>query len=187
MNDKPNTPSPSDGMTGAGGNSPQTLPVQVAGAGEDTRDQIILNTTRSCLDMLKQQNITDPGSISATIINAVADELELRNAAILNKSRKMGIPIALEHFQLAEILLAMHDIKKICCLEKASDPDYDLLGVYRKTVPIRGLIQHRDMRYGAFAINMRRASRREGFPKWKQSSRLNVNVYPGQKTKTLCP
>ena len=129
MNDKPNTPSPSDGMTGAGGNSPQTLPVQVAGAGEEPRDQIILNTTRSCLDMLKQQNITDPSRVSATILNAVADELELRNAAILNKSRKMGIPIALEHFQLAEILLAMHDIKKICCLEKASDPDYDLLGV----------------------------------------------------------
>lgn len=42
MNDKPNTPSPSDGMTGAGGNSPQTLPVQVAGAGGETRDQIIL-------------------------------------------------------------------------------------------------------------------------------------------------
>lgn len=138
MNDRPNTPSPSDGMTGAGGNSPQTLPVQVAGAGEETRDQIILNTTRSCLDMLKQQNITDPSRVSATILNAVADELELRNAAILNKSRKMGIPIALEHFQLAEILLAMHDIKKICCLEKASDPDYDLLGVYQEDGPNKG-------------------------------------------------
>ena len=50
----------------------------------------------------------------------------------------MGIPIALEHFQLAEILLAMHDIKKICCLEKASDPDYDLLGVYQEDGPNKG-------------------------------------------------
>lgn len=187
MNDKPNTPSPSDGMTGAGGNSPQTLPVQVAGAGEETRDQIILNTTRSCLDMLKQQNITDPSRVSATILNAVADELELRNAAILNKSRKMGIPIALEHFQLAEILLAMHDIKRYAVWKKRQTRTMTCLASIRKTVPIRGLIQHRDMRYEAFAINMRRASRREGFPKWKQSSRLNVNVYPGQKTKTLCP
>lgn len=52
MNDKPNTPSPSNSMAGAGGSSPQALPVQVAGAGEEARDQIILSTTRSCSDML---------------------------------------------------------------------------------------------------------------------------------------
>lgn len=122
----------------SGTNSSQTSPVQVAGVGEESRDQIILETTRMCLDVLKQQNITEPSRISATIVNNVADELEIRNAAILNKSRKMTIPMTLEPFQLAETLLVMHDIKKICCLEKASDPDYDLLGIYQEDGPNMG-------------------------------------------------
>lgn len=124
----------------SGTNSSQQLPVQVAvaGAGEDSRNQIMLDITRACLDVLKQQNITQPNRISATILNNVADELEVRNAAILNKSRKMTIPTALEPFQIAEILLAMYDIKKICCLEKATDPDYDLLGIYQEDGPDRG-------------------------------------------------
>lgn len=122
----------------SGTNSSQQLPVQVAGAGEDSRNQIMLDITRACLDVLKQQNITQPNRISATILNNVADELEVRNAAILNKSRKMAIPTALEPFQIAEILLAMYDIKKICCLEKATDPDYDLLGIYQEDGPDRG-------------------------------------------------
>lgn len=123
---------------GAGKKSPQSSLIQVAGAGEETRDQIILDTTRMCLDELKRQNITEPSRISATIVNNVADELEVRNAAILNKNRKMNIPMTLEPFQLAETLLAMHDIKKICCLEKASDPDYDLLGIYQEDGPNMG-------------------------------------------------
>lgn len=137
MSNKPNS---SNGMAGAGKNSPQSLPVQVAvaGAGEDTRSQIMLDITRACLDVLKQQNITQPNRISATILNNVADELEVRNAAILNKSRKMNIPTALEPFQVAEILLSMYDIKKICCLEKAADPDYDLLGIYQEDGPGKG-------------------------------------------------
>lgn len=98
----------------------------------------MLEITRTCLDVLKQQNITRPNRISATILNNVADELEVRNAAILNKSRKMNIPTALEPFQVAEILLAMHDIRKICCLEKASDPAYDLLGIYQEDGPGKG-------------------------------------------------
>lgn len=122
----------------SGTNSSQSLPVQVAGVGEEMRDQIILETTRMCLDVLKQQNITEPSRISATIVNNVADELEIRNAAILNKNRKMNIPMSLEPFQLAETLLAMHDIKKICCLEKASNPDYDLLGIYQEDGPNMG-------------------------------------------------
>ena len=129
MGNKPNS---SNSTAGAGVNSPQSLPVQVAGAGEEERGRIILEITRLCLDVLKQQNITQPSRISATIVNNVADELEIRNAAVLSKSRKMNIPMALEPFQLAETLLAMHDIKKICCLEKASDPEYDLLGIYQE-------------------------------------------------------
>lgn len=129
---------PSNGTAGAGINSPQILPVQVAGTGEEARGQIILETTRLCLDVLRQKNITEPKRISSTIINSVADELELRNASILNKSRKMAIPQTLEPFQLAEVLLAMHDIKKICCLEKATDPDYDLLGIYQEDGPDKG-------------------------------------------------
>lgn len=131
---KPNNPGSKSAapQAGAGKNSPQSLPVQVAGAGGETRDQIILDITRLCLDVLKQQNITEPGRISATIVNNVADELEVRNAAILCAKRRMNIPLAPEPFQLAEILLAMYDIKKICCLEKAADPDYDLLGIYQE-------------------------------------------------------
>lgn len=122
----------------SGTNSPQLLPVQVAGAGEETREQIILDITRLCLHVLKQQNITAPSTISATIVSRVADELELRNAAILSKSRKMKIPDTMEPFQLAETLLAMHDIRKICCLDKASDPDYDLLSIYQDDGPNMG-------------------------------------------------
>lgn len=127
-------------QAGAVKNSPQSLPaqVQVARAGEDIRSQIMLDITRTCLDVLKQQNITQPNRISATIVNNVADELEVRNAAILNKGRKMNIPGTLESFQIAEILLAMYDIKKICCLEKAADPDYDLLGIYQEDGPDKG-------------------------------------------------
>lgn len=127
-----------NGIAGAGKNSPQSLPVQVAGAGGEERGRIILEITRLCLDVLKQQSIKDPSRISATIVNNVADELEVRNAAILSKSRKMNIPMSLEPFQLAETLLAMHDIKKICCLEKASNPDYDLLGIYQEDGPNMG-------------------------------------------------
>lgn len=129
---------PPNDTAGAGTNFPQSLPVQVAGNGEDARDHIILETTRLCLEALKQQNITEPRRISATIINNVADRLEICNAAILNRSRKMSIPMALEPFQLAEVLLAMHDIKKICCLEKAADPDFDLLGIYQDAEPGKG-------------------------------------------------
>lgn len=127
-------------QAGVGKNSPKSLPmqVQVARAGEDIRSQIMLDITRTCLDVLKQRNITQPNLISATIVNNVADELEVRNAAILNRSRKMNIPGTLEPFQIAEILLAMYDIKKICCLEKAADPDYDLLGIYQEDGPDRG-------------------------------------------------
>lgn len=127
-----------NGTAGAGVNAPAVLPVQVAGNGEGERGRIILEITRLCLDVLKHQNIKDPSRISATIVNNVADELEIRNAAILSKSRKMNIPMALEPFQLAETLLAMHDIKKICCLDKASDPDYDLLGIYQEDGPNAG-------------------------------------------------
>lgn len=137
---KPNNPGSASAapQAGAGKNSPQSLPVQIAGTGDEARGQIILDTTRTCLDVLQQQGITEPGRISATIINAVADELEIRNAAILSRSRKMNIPATLEPFQLAEVLLTMHDIKKICCLEKASDPDYDLLGIYQEDGPDMG-------------------------------------------------
>lgn len=128
----------SNNTAGAGVNSPQSLPVQVAGVGEEMRDQIILEKTRLCLTVLKQQNITEPSRISATIINTVADELEVRNAAILSKSRKMNIPMSLEPFQLAEVLLTMYDIKKICCLEKAADSSYDLLGIYQEDGPNMG-------------------------------------------------
>lgn len=137
---KPNNPGSASAapQAGAGKNSPQSLPVQIAGTGDEARGQIILDTTRTCLDVLQQQGITEPGRISATIINAVADELEIRNAAILSRSRKMNIPATLEPFQLAEVLLTMHDIKKICCLEKSSDPDYDLLGIYQEDGPDMG-------------------------------------------------
>ena len=76
---KPNNPASASAapQAGAGKNSPQSLPVQIAGTGDEVRGQIILDTTRTCLDVLQQQGITEPGRISATIINAVADELEI--------------------------------------------------------------------------------------------------------------
>lgn len=121
-------------QAGAGKNSPQTLPVQVqvARAGDESREHAVLEATRMCLDVLKQQGITDPARIAATIINGVADELEVRNAAILSKDRKMTISQGLEPFQIAEIIMSTRNVRKICCLEESSDPDYDLLGIYQE-------------------------------------------------------
>lgn len=125
-------------QAGAAKNSLRYVPVQVAGVGEESREQIVLETTRLCLQSLKQQNITDPDKVAATIINRVANELEIRNAAILSKNRKMNIPLALEPFQIAEIIMSTCNIRKICCLEDASDPDYDLLGIYQEDGPDMG-------------------------------------------------
>lgn len=120
-------------------NAPASTPaIKVAGAGEESRELIMLQDTRTVLQSLKQQGITDPVKITSTIVNYVADDLEIRNAAIVSKSRKHRIPDSLEPFQAAEILMAMHTVRKICCLEKSSSPDYDLLGIYQEDGPEKG-------------------------------------------------
>ena len=126
-------------QAGAGKNSSQSSLIQVAGVGDESREYAVLEATRLCLDELKRQNITDPARVSATIINRVADLLEVRNAVILSKDRKMTISQGLEPFQIAEIIMSTCNVRKICCLEEASDPDYDLLGIYQEDGPDMGI------------------------------------------------
>ena len=56
---KPNNPGSASAapQAGAGKNSPQSLPVQIAGTGDEARGQIILDTTRTCLDVLQQRHL----------------------------------------------------------------------------------------------------------------------------------
>ncbi len=125
-------------QAGAGRKSTTSSFIQIAGKGDESREHAVLEATQTCLAVLKQQNITDPARIAATIINGVADELEIRNAAILGKDRKMTISQVLEPFQIAEIIMSTRNVRKICCLEEASDPDYDLLGIYQEDGPDMG-------------------------------------------------
>lgn len=104
-----------------------------------SREQVVRETTRNSLLKVRQQNITDPPTIAANVIDDVANAVEIYDAAVLSKARKWPIYHELEPFQLAEILMDRHTIKRVSCLGEAADSEYDLLAVYQEDGPEMGI------------------------------------------------
>lgn len=103
------------------------------------RMQVLRDETRKALQILRSNNVTDPNTIASTVIDRVGTAMAIYNGGQLDPKRKWTIPVALEPIQLAEILMEYHIIKRVSCLDKVTDSEYNQLAVYQEDGPEEGI------------------------------------------------
>lgn len=109
------------------------------------RMQVLRDETQKNLQTLRNNNVTDPDVIASTVIDRVCDVISIYNSAQSDKSRRWAMPTSLEPVQLAEILMDRHTIRRVSCLDEATESDYDLLAVYQEDGPEKGIYSTSDL------------------------------------------
>lgn len=112
---------------------------------DNNKFAVLRDKTQEYLDSLDRQNLPTPAQIADDILGIIANAYALRNASMMNnKDNKWRIPDTLEPVQIAMILTTLYPIKNISCLGESSETDYDLLGIYQKDGPEKGIYSTSD-------------------------------------------
>ena len=72
-----------------------------------------------------------PETIEQELLNKTQNRIELENAGITERSRKLKIPSTLSFMQIAEIISTLYPVYRLYCIDDNSDSDCDLLAIYQ--------------------------------------------------------
>lgn len=98
-----------------------------------TRGHIIEQVTNDYISTLDKRNLPPIPQICHELVEATNDQFELENATIPKdqKGRKYAYITDLTAFQVASLVLYLHDIRTINCGGVNSDPTTDMLALYQ--------------------------------------------------------
>lgn len=125
-----------------------------------TLNYIVQHETRCYIDNLDKTNPPTPTEIEIELIQQIKKQIQILNADLDPKNR-MTAPKALNHSQIAELMMALYPIARIIVSENEDDPDANVLAIYQKTGPYEGTYRYnkKDMRKIArefkYGLNMR--------------------------------
>lgn len=132
-----------------------TIPMENA-----TLNYIIQHETRRFIDNLDPSNPPTPTEIEIDLIQQIKAQIQILNADLDSKNR-MVAPKALNHSQIAELMMALYPIAKIIVSENEDDPDANVLAIYQKEGKFKGTYRYnkKDLRKIArqfkYGLNMR--------------------------------
>ena len=132
-----------------------TIPIENA-----TLNCIIQHETRRFIDNLDPSNPSTPTEIEIDLIQQIKAQIQILNADLDSKNR-MVAPKALNHSQIAELMMALYPIAKIIVSENEDDPDANVLAIYQKEGKFKGTYRYnkKDLRKIArqfkYGLNMR--------------------------------
>lgn len=107
-----------------------------------TKNSITETVTHLFLEKLEDKH-QDPLALEQDLMEMLGFEIDQANA-MLTKSRRIPMPLALNCRQIADILLATEDICVISALGSNSDRSRDFLGLYQKDGPTKGIYETGD-------------------------------------------
>ena len=134
---------------------PVNIPMEHA-----TLNYIVQHETRRYIDNLDLDNPPSPSEIEIELIQQIKEQIQLLNADLDAKNR-MVAPKALNHSQIAELMMALYPIARIIVSENEDDPDANVLAIYQSEGPYQGTYRYnkKDMRTIArkfkYGLNMR--------------------------------
>ena len=102
-----------------------------------TRNQIITETTDAYIEQLDLDNPPSPEEIEQELLSLIKQEFDLENQ-MRSKGAKMKPPETLNSWQIAKLMSLLYPIAKIACAGSNSDPEYDLLAIYKEDGPDEG-------------------------------------------------
>ena len=132
-----------------------TIPMENA-----TLNYIIQHETRRFIDNLDLSNPPTPTEIEIDLIQQIKAQIQILNADLDSKNR-MVAPKALNHSQIAELMMALYPIAKIIVSENEDDPDANVLAIYQNEGKFKGTYRYnkKDLRKIArqfkYGLNMR--------------------------------
>lgn len=132
-----------------------TIPIENA-----TLNYIIQHETRRFIDNLDPSNPPTPTEIEIDLIQQIKAQIQILNADLDSRNR-MVAPKALNHSQIAELMMALYPIAKIIVSENEDDPDANVLAIYQKEGKFKGTYRYnkKDLRKIArqfkYGLNMR--------------------------------
>ena len=132
-----------------------TIPIENA-----TLNYIIQHETRRFIDNLDPSNPPTPTEIEIDLIQQIKAQIQILNADLDSKNR-MVAPKALNHSQIAELMMALYPFAKIIVSENEDDPDANVLAIYQKEGKFKGTYRYnkKDLRKIArqfkYGLNMR--------------------------------
>lgn len=132
-----------------------TIPIENA-----TLNYIIQHETHRFIDNLDPSNPPTPTEIEIDLIQQIKAQIQILNADLDSKNR-MVAPKALNHSQIAELMMALYPIAKIIVSENEDDPDANVLAIYQKEGKFKGTYRYnkKDLRKIArqfkYGLNMR--------------------------------
>ena len=132
-----------------------TIPMENA-----TLNYIIQHETRRFIDNLDPSNPPTPTEIEIDLIQQIKAQIQILNADLDSKNR-MVAPKALNHSQIAELMMALYPIAKIIVSENEDDPDANVLAIYQNEGKFKGTYRYnkKDLRKIArqfkYGLNMR--------------------------------
>lgn len=94
-----------------------------------TKDEVTREVTQNYLGQIDLQNIPAPADIQGDILDNLKLEFDLENA-IKAKGEKWKIPDSLLPVQIAEIMLAVHNIRSVVTNTKSMDSSVDIIAIY---------------------------------------------------------
>ena len=103
-----------------------------------TRDEEIREITLDYLNKINIQNPPSPAKIQEELLDAISASFQAQNT-MRPKGDKWKIPDRLLTEQVAMVILHLHPVVNIVCLESNATQDYDLLGLYQNSGPDVGI------------------------------------------------
>lgn len=134
---------------------PINIPLEYA-----TLNYIVQNETRNYIDSLDKLNPPSPTEIEMELIAQIKAQIQILNSDLPSKD-KMVAPKALNHSQIAELMMALYPIARIIVSENEDDPDANVLAIYQEEGKFRGTYRYdkKDLRRIArqfkYGLNMR--------------------------------
>lgn len=121
-------------------NTEDLAPVNIVRDGA-TLNYVIQNETRRFINQIDKTNPPEPGEIEIQLINQIKNQISVLNMELSSKD-KMAAPKALNHTQIAEIMMALYPIARVIVSENEDDPDANVLAVYQNEGPYKGTYRY---------------------------------------------
>lgn len=120
-------------------------------------NQVMSMTTLTYLAAVDPADPPPPDQIQSDILNLTARAVKFENTKATSAADKLPRLKTLNHWQIAQIMLRLHNIVRIAPSKKSTDPEYDALAMYIPTGPGSGTytLSDNDIRVAARKYDLR--------------------------------
>lgn len=106
---------------------------------EFSKTHVLRQATLDYLETLDPDNPPKALEITEHILTVTSDKCREINAMKVKGDAKWQLPITLSFSQIADILAKLYPICRLSCAGENADTDYDLLAIYQKEGPDKGI------------------------------------------------